>query len=164
MFYLINNSGAYDKLKQELMTAFPDKSTTPSIADVDRLPFLISTNLPLVPSGQALTAYYQAVIQEGLRLGLGVSARLQRISPTQPMQLGVWTIPPGTPVGMTSIFVHRDPQIFFKPHEFIPERWIENPQLEEYLLSFSKGSRQCAGITSVHDSPAERRLCACVSD
>lgn len=90
------------------------------------------------PPGQELTVSYQAVIQEGLRLGHGVSTRLQRVSPTQPIRVGAWTIPPGTPVGMTSILVHRNPQLFFQPHAFIPERWIENPQLDQYLLSFSR--------------------------
>jgi len=112
------------------------------------------------PFVQKLTISYNAVIQEGLRLGLGVSSRLQRISPTQPMRVGAWTIPPGTPVGMTSILVHQNPQLFYRPREFIPERWIENPQLDEYLLSFSKGSRQCAGITSVHGSLSDGRACA----
>ncbi|KEF50879.1 uncharacterized protein A1O9_13069, partial [Exophiala aquamarina CBS 119918] len=122
MFYLIDNPRAYNKLKQELVVAFLDISTLPTIA-------------------------YNAVIQEGLRLGVGVGSRLQRISPTHPMNIGHWTIPSGTPVGMTSILVHKNSELFYEPHDFIPERWIENPQLDEYLLSFSKGSRQCAGIT-----------------
>ncbi|KEF57257.1 uncharacterized protein A1O9_05174 [Exophiala aquamarina CBS 119918] len=128
MYYLIANPCAYNKLKQELLTEFPNISATPTIAVVDRLPFLIST-------------------AEGLRLGVGVSSRLQRISPTHPIRVGDWTVPPGTPVGMSSILVHHNHQLFYKPYEFIPERWIENPKLDDYLLSFSKGSRQCAGIT-----------------
>jgi len=57
-----------------------------------------------------------------------------------------WTIPQDTPVGMTSALIHQNPEIFPEPRKFIPERWIENPRLDQYLLSFSKGGRQCAGI------------------
>jgi len=42
--------------------------------------------------------------------------------------------------------VHQDPDIFPSPLEFDPERWIENPGLKRYLVSFSKGSRQCLGM------------------
>lgn len=42
MFYLITNPSAYNKLKKELVTAFPGISTTSTFAVVDRLPFLIS--------------------------------------------------------------------------------------------------------------------------
>ncbi len=47
---------------------------------------------------------------------------------------------------MTSTLVHYDPSIFPSPKSFRPERWIENPRLDKYLIAFSKGSRQCIGI------------------
>jgi cytochrome P450 len=57
-----------------------------------------------------------------------------------------WLIPPGTPVGMTSVLVHHDESIFPDSRKFLPERWIGHPNLDRYLLSFSKGSRICIGI------------------
>lgn len=56
-------------------------------------------------------------------------------------------IPPGTPVGMTSVLMHHDESIFPDSKSFLPERWLDNPQLDKYLVSFSKGSRQCLGIS-----------------
>ena len=38
-----------------------------------------------------------------------------------------------------------NPDIFPDPMEFKPEPWVENPRLDKYLLSFSKGSRICVG-------------------
>jgi hypothetical protein len=88
------------------------------------------------------------------------------------MKFHEWEIPPGvglpsisshvrplithfqTPVGMTSVHIHQNPDIFPEPMKFKPERWLEKrpqgaPPLDRYLVSFSKGSRQCAGMKSV---------------
>jgi cytochrome P450 len=53
---------------------------------------------------------------------------------------------------MTSIHIHENPSIFPEPFKFKPERWLEKrpegaPPLDRYLISFSKGSRQCVGMT-----------------
>lgn len=79
------------------------------------------------------------MVQEGLRLAYGVSTRLQRVDPDHVIQYKDWAIPPGTSTGMTSIIVHQNADIFPKPLEFDPERWVEDPHLDRYLLSFSKG-------------------------
>lgn len=121
------------KLKAELRAALPDGPLTTPLAQLEQLPYL------------------SAVIREALRLSYGVSSRLQRISPDKPILYNPpdgesWEIPPGTPVGMTSVLVHHDESIFPDSHSFKPERWLDNPRLDRYLVSFSKGSRQCIGI------------------
>lgn len=49
-----------------------------------------------------------------------------------------------------SYFMHMNPGIFPSPNKFDPDRWIratENGErLDQYIVSFSKGTRQCAGI------------------
>ena len=47
---------------------------------------------------------------------------------------------------MTAYFVHHDESIFPNSQKYIPERWLENPRLDKYLVSFTKGTRQCVGI------------------
>lgn len=47
---------------------------------------------------------------------------------------------------MSAGLVHQNPSVFPSPKEFRPERWLNNPSLSRYLVSFSKGSRQCVGI------------------
>lgn len=43
-----------------------------------------------------------------------------------------------------------DPTVFPTPDEFRPERWLNNdPKLDQYMCSFSKGSRSCIGIQYV---------------
>ncbi len=110
----------------------PDLNHPPSCAQVEHLPYLT------------------AVIQEGIRLHPGAIMRMQRVSPDEPLYYGnasntKWTIPAGTPVSMDATLTQMNPTIFPQPREFQPERWIGNPRLNRYLLSFSKGTRGCLG-------------------
>jgi len=57
---------------------------------------------------------------------------------------------------MTSVLMHLNSSVFPQPTEFIPERWLEHPNLGKYLVSFTKGSRQCLGINLAY---AEIYLC-----
>lgn len=46
-----------------------------------------------------------------------------------------------------------DPSIFPNPESFDPERWIraaeKGERLDRFIVSFTKGSRQCLGIKYV---------------
>jgi cytochrome P450 len=62
-----------------------------------------------------------------------------------------YVIPQGTPVGMTSVLVHHNEKLFPHSKEFDPTRWLDaegkrDRSREKYILSFSRGSRQCIGI------------------
>ncbi len=52
-----------------------------------------------------------------------------------------------TPVGMTSVLLHHNENTFPDSYSFVPERWLgkEGHALEKYMVSFSKGSRECLG-------------------
>jgi Cytochrome P450 len=78
-----------------------------------------------------------------------------RVSPMEPIIFKsqadeIWTIPPGIPVGMSSLSLHDNPSIFPNPRTFLPERWLESEdkkrELEKALVPFSRGSRQCLGM------------------
>ncbi|KAL4804399.1 cytochrome P450 [Aspergillus unguis] len=118
IYRLLENPEKMDKLKEELDRLDPDQKAT--LIDFEQMP-----------------------------LSYGVSSRLQRIAPDRDLQFNEWSIPAGTPVGMSSCLIHHDERIFPDSHEFIPERWLEPERrkyLERYLVSFTKGSRQCIGI------------------
>ena len=129
--HLLSNPSVLRHLKTELQTAIPNPDISTPEATLANLPYLTG------------------VLKEGLRLGCGVTGRLQRI-PHEPLLFSSknkdWVIPPGTPVSMTSVLIHHDESIFPTPEEFRPERWIEDPRLDRYLVAFSKGSRQCLGM------------------
>ena len=147
-YYLLQQPHTLSRLQNELTASIPDPGEHVGIEVLEQLPYLT------------------AVIQEGLRLSYGVAGRLARISPEEVMifhdskRNEDWSIPPGTPVSMTSVFVNNDPTIFPEPTQFRPERWLEaekeGRRLNRYLVSFSKGSRQCVGINLAY---AELYIC-----
>jgi cytochrome P450 len=132
VFYLLSQPGTLKKLKAELRTVFKGPASPVRLATLEQLPYLTGC------------------VQECIRLSYGVCSRLQRIAPDETLVFNDskkdWFIPPGTPVGMTSILVHHDESIFPESRKFLPERWIGRPNLDKYLLSFSKGTRICIGI------------------
>lgn len=100
--------------------------------------------------------YLNALIRESLRLTYGVAGRLARIS-EEPLYFTnretgrEWVIPRGTPVGMSIAQLHHDETVFPDSHKWIPERWLDvdgelSSGLDKYLLSFTRGSRQCLGM------------------
>ncbi|KAI1141441.1 cytochrome P450 [Hypoxylon sp. FL0543] len=101
--------------------------------------------------------YMEAVIQEGLRLSYGVSARSPRV-PTEESLIyrGKWQkkpveyiIPKGYAIGMSSVVAHHDESVFPESNSFIPERWLDadnRKSLDRGMFAFSKGSRSCLGM------------------
>ncbi|MCJ1389938.1 hypothetical protein MMC18_002796 [Xylographa bjoerkii] len=143
-YHLLSNPTILSTLKAELRAALPSSSSPAPLSLLEQLPYLT------------------AIIQEALRLSYGVSSRLARVSPSLPLVFTdsltgkTWSIPPGTPVGMTSTLIHHDESIFPNAAVFDPQRWLKNPRLIRYMVSFSKGSRQCLGINLAY---AELYLC-----
>lgn len=158
-FHILSQPKILSKLQLELNTAMPPKGDgafLPPLQTLEKLPYL------------------SAIILEGYRLSYGVTHRLQRISPDEDLvyvdqknqhrKNKTYVIPRGTPMSMTSIFMHMNPEIFPRPREFEPERWLDHSsgasspsssgssaddgakkQLSNYLVNFSKGTRGCLG-------------------
>ena len=80
-FHLLTTPGVLAKLRDELATRFPDPSVTPSLKEVEQLPYL------------------SAVIYEGLRTAMGTSNRQTRVSPDEVLVFNDgkknWQIPKG---------------------------------------------------------------------
>ena len=90
--------------------------------------------------------FLYGVVHEAMRLAHGIVTRDPRLAPDAELQYGDWTIPRNTPVSMSTYHILMNEEIFPNPKTFIPERWIDHPELEKYFGPFGKGSRQCMGI------------------
>ena len=133
LFELLAHPEELRKVKAELATAVPNKNRVPSYSEVETLP------------------YFNAVIQESLRLHPGVMSRMARISPDVEIVYHdkrhgkTYRIPPGTWTSMSTFITHTDPHVFENPYEFRPQRWIDDPKLGHSFIAFSRGSRNCVG-------------------
>lgn len=146
-YHLLTQPEVLSKLTEELRVAVEDPRSLPPWTALEQLPYL------------------WAVMQEGLRLSYGVSSRTARVATEEDLVYrGEWrpaggdeavkvehVIPRGYGVGMSTVLIHHDETLFPDSHAFVPERWLDdnmqqNRKLERYLLSFSKGSRNCPGM------------------
>ena len=81
-----------------------------------------------------------------MRIGYGVSQRLQRVFPDKTIVYQNTAVPTMTPISMSAPLIHDNPSLFPEPKTFTPERFLEKPELKRYLMTFARGSRQCAGL------------------
>ena len=107
-----------------------------------------------------------AVIKETLRVAVPTPAGLPRVVPPPGAVISGVKIPGGvrfsrpsvivsmsyvilqTVVSQSVLFVSFSEDIFDRPHDFLPDRWLqpESKALEAWLVVFSKGPRSCLGI------------------
>ena len=130
-FHIINDPKISQKLRDELNVAQSTQSTPLDWHALEQVPYL------------------NGCVHEGMRLAHGVVTRNPRLAPDTALTYGSWTIPPNTPVSMTSVDILMNETIFPNPKAFIPERWIDAPHLDRYFVPFGKGTRQCLGVKLV---------------
>lgn len=132
-YHLLSEPDKLKRLQAELRSVVPP-GTIPEVSKVENLPYL------------------NAVIQEGLRLHPAVGARQERVAPeedliyTDKKSQKTYRIPAGTCMAMNPVLLSRLPDTYPSPQEFRPERFLDDPQLKRYQLTFSRGTRVCAGM------------------
>ncbi|KAH7325633.1 benzoate 4-monooxygenase cytochrome P450 [Stachybotrys elegans] len=133
-FYLLSQPEKLQRLREELKNEDPYNL---SWVQLEKYPYL------------------HGVIFEAFRVALGVSGRLPRIAREENLAYKNrgfnYVIPKGTPIGMSAFVNHNNQELFPEPEKYKPERWIDdqgraNHSMEKYIMSFSKGSRQCIGM------------------
>jgi cytochrome P450 len=103
-----------------------------------------------VPTLQAMEAlpYSGMVIREAMRLYPPVWVVSRRTIEAD--TLGGYTVPPDTDVFFSPYFVHRHPDFWSDPEQFIPERFAARDEQERPKLTylpFSAGAHHCIGET-----------------
>lgn len=128
-FHILEQPSLYARLQAEVLAVWPHLDSPPILETLEALPFLT------------------AVIKETLRVTPGVSAPCVRVVPATGATISGFMVPPGTVVGMSSIFVHRSSEIFKNPETYDPGRWLadDSKTLDQWLVTFSKGPRSCLG-------------------
>jgi len=129
-YYLLRSPEAKKRLEAEVRAAWPVLDQPPSYEELEKLPFLT------------------AVIKETLRLAVPTPAGLPRVVPPPGAVISGVRIPGGSVVSQSVVFVSFSEEIFSRPYEFVPDRWLlsDSKALDAWLVSFSKGPRSCLGI------------------
>ncbi|CAG8080220.1 unnamed protein product [Penicillium olsonii] len=138
LYYLVHNPKSYHKLVDEIRSTYvlEEEITFNSVNSL---------------------GYLKAVIQETFRIHPSVPVGLHRITPKSGSHIdGKW-VPGGTWVSVALLAAYRSPRYWRRPEEFIPERWLGDPEFESdnrhIWAPFSIGPRKCVGIKYVF-SPA----------
>ncbi|GAM40082.1 hypothetical protein TCE0_034r12149 [Talaromyces pinophilus] len=129
LYYIYNDANILRRLRTEFQQLPPESRT--KLSALEQLPYLT------------------AVLMEGLRLSPGIATRIPRVAPDRDLVYDKWVIPKGTPVGMTTLLMHLDGDIYPNPRSFDPDRWTDldtRKQYEKIYAPFSRGTRSCLGM------------------
>jgi cytochrome P450 len=89
------------------------------------------------------SGYLDAVIKETLRLRPVISIVVRRL--IEPMEIGGRLLPAGASIVPAIHLVHRRADIYPRPDEFLPERFLEQPAGTYTWIPFGGGVRRCLG-------------------
>jgi len=98
-------------------------------------------------------AYLDAVVTETLRLRPVIDAAERTL--TKPRTIGGWDLPAGIRVYPAITVVHLREDLYPQPHEFRPERFIEEEAPSYAWLPFGGGIRRCIGAALAQAEMAE---------
>ncbi|KAL2786641.1 cytochrome P450 [Aspergillus keveii] len=119
LYYVCTHARVYHRLQKELDDYFAGRPDQGSIS---------------YNEARRLT-YLNAVISEATRLHPSIIYQLLRKAPEN-MTVDRYTIPRGTPVGISPRAQNRDPAIWGEgANEFRPERWLEDEERTRYFES-----------------------------
>ncbi|PVI04209.1 trichodiene oxygenase [Periconia macrospinosa] len=131
LFHVYANADILQRLRDEVTAAQPSSSEPIPLKTLEQLPYLT------------------AVLMEGMRLSPAISTRAARIT-DKDLIYGAWRIPAGTPVGMTTLLMHTDENIYPDPMRFHPDRWLQSATRVATPAStyapFLRGTRMCLGL------------------
>ena len=146
-------------LRSELLTLNPpisDRFGEDKLPQADNI-----DNLPLL----------NAVLFETLRLHAAVPIRLPRHAPVGGMTMHGYYIPEGTTVSCNAYSLHRIAEIYPRPFEWLPQRWMPGKEREilgssfplpemirRWMWAFGSGGRMCIGSNFALQSESEPDL------
>jgi cytochrome P450 len=96
--------------------------------------------------------YLMAALQEGFRMYPPFPTELPRVVTVGGATICGDHLPEGTTLGVHHLATYRNEELFRKPYEFHPERWLGDPEFQDDMLDalepFSFGPRNCLGKVS----------------
>lgn len=140
IYQLASHPDKQQKLHKALSTVLPEEYKSTRV-----IPSTVIQEAP----------YLRAVLDESFRCRPPIARGLPRRTTGDGVTIAGHFIPAGVTVSAPIYALHRNPTVFRKPLEFIPERWLpeeefgqdeqERQNLKDYAIPFSLGPRACIG-------------------
>jgi cytochrome P450 family 135 len=115
------------ELRDELVTVIAAGHETTATALAWALERLLRTPRVLARLRESLAAgdetYLDAVVEETLRTRPVFTGVARKV--TEPVEIGPYTVPAGTPVMVAIVAIHHREDLYPEPFEFRPERFLE---------------------------------------
>lgn len=130
LFHVYNNDEILGRLREEITSLPSGDSDQISLRQLEQLPYLT------------------AVLTEGMRLSPAVASRAARVT-NKDLFYDKWRIPAGTPVGMTTLLMHTNKNLYSDPMRFNPDRWLisgAGGAATSKYAPFGRGTRVCLGM------------------
>ncbi len=96
-----------------------------------------------VRSDEDVAEQIEATIVEGMRSRPVIPIIGRRVK--VPWRLGPYAVPPDTAVAMSILLIHHREDLYPKPYEFRPERWLGRKPGTYEWIPFGGGIRRCLG-------------------
>ncbi|RYP70074.1 hypothetical protein DL771_005691 [Monosporascus sp. 5C6A] len=149
IYFICRHGVVYKRLFDELKSAFPKLDQVITYEKAKELPYLVSKSIPqlTIDWWTDSIALKTAVIRETLRLGHPLPGRLPRTVPEGGYSLHGGLVPPGVNIHTSAYILNRHPDIWEKPNDFDPTRWLGDDvaALDKQSATFGRGARQCLG-------------------
>ncbi|KAM5343381.1 hypothetical protein ACJ41O_011918 [Fusarium nematophilum] len=145
IYSLVTNPEVYQLLKKEIRGAF-------------------DTDEEITSEAASALPYLAAAMQESLRIHCPSPSSAGRIVPDGGAVIDGRPVPAGSTVGVHQHAAYHSPENFYRPDDFLPERWLPESRKEsspfagdrlDVFHPFSYGPRTCLGIKL---TTAETRL------
>lgn len=130
LFHVYANDEILRRLREEIASIYSGNPDQVPLKKLEQLP------------------YFTAVLTEGMRLSPAVASRAARVT-NQDLFYDNWRIPAGTPVGMTTLLMHTDEDLYPDPMRFNPDRWLVSGTggaTASKYAPFGRGTRICLGM------------------
>jgi len=95
--------------------------------------------------GTGGAGYVEATIHESMRVRPVIPMIVRMLM--RPWRLGDYVLPARTPVAVSILGLHHDDDVYPRPQEFRPERFLERKPGNYTWIPFGGGIRRCLGAT-----------------
>lgn len=132
---MAKNPDKQQKLREEIMKVLPSKDT------------------PLTAESMKNMPYLRACMKESMRQYPIVNGNIRKIN--KEIIISGYQVPPNVHVAVSTRIQHKNPEQFYEPDTFIPERWLRTENgdcphartthMPFAYIPFGFGSRMCIG-------------------